>query len=219
MTLWAAGALDKLTGLQWTALVGGLIMISTSILLRRTARRGTGRRLPAGRTIQDRLDLPKALDPINDAEVRFHEIVREMFGRLDGKIHVLNTLVIEAEQAIDQLKRLSQSSSPHSVPAASTPGEDEPRPADLSQANPSPSAEPLVIELDAAAIRARALAPDNEFAQRFSHVFELADQGLSSAQIGDRTGQAVGDVELLLSLRRARRLAGIDPPSSLSADR
>lgn len=184
----------SLTPAQMTAALA--IVLLTFILLRRQVRRRPANR-PASNA-SPLAHLPKQSQVESDLEVRLYDAFREMQGRLDTKIQVLSALVDQADRRIAVLRRLAGES-------------DSPDPSADEESIDRAGEGPLVIEPERGgrtagvdpknAARAEALAASSS---RFTKVYELADQGLSPSEIGERTGQAVREVELILGLRHAR---------------
>ena len=64
---------------------------------------------------------------------------------------------------------------------------------------------PILIEVpDLAPPSPEAIEVPAEFAERFGGIWELADSGASADAIARATGQPIGQIELILALRRER---------------
>lgn len=110
------------------------------------------------------------------------ELSQQVHARLDAKLARLEALIREADVRIAELQR-SESNAQHveriqiELPAVAPTDSEE-----------SPIVPPGVDE-------------------RHAMIYRLADSGLNSSQIAQETGRPVGEIELILSLRKARRTA------------
>lgn len=121
------------------------------------------------------------------------------------------TLPVELAPTADA-SSLGHSAGPPRLEALDRPIETDPR-------GPEESAEdPLVIEPDrftahlkashqssSTADRVANGSATNSVADRFAEIYALADEGWTSTRISERVGRSLGEVELLLSLRRRRQ--------------
>jgi len=213
----AAMTFADLTPSQLALLAGiGLIVF---VILRRTARTFKTSPAPASRYSRDD-DSPRsaaaAMLPLGSARVRsvggaaeqeaweveMHELARELRSQIDTKMRALESLVRTADEAIgrlegavDRAESLGLLEEPETVGAAAsnwnaaTAARDASAPfASTAQAASRPA-------------RPRPLRMDDE--ARFERVYALADAGLSAAKIATQIGSQVGEVELILSLRRS----------------
>ena len=104
-------------------------------------------------------------------EVQLHETARELSSRLDSKMSVLQRLTAEADRAAARLE----------AALGQTPDA-----ADSSEPTPNDRAQP----------------PESASAnRRREEIHALADYGLPAAEIARRTGNPLGEVELILGLR------------------
>ena len=143
---------------------------------------------------------------------------RTMNERLDAKMHVLDELLLDADRKIKELREW------HDTP---------PSP---DQEGGEADREPVVVEMDRSVLlgpmaRAAKIAsaprqelwspretPDEAFdrspelaseaTNRWERIYRLADEGRSPSQISQETGQAAGEIELILGLRRRRHPGG-----------
>jgi hypothetical protein len=130
-------------------------------------------------------------------EVRMHDLARELSAQLDSKMSALEHLIQDAERQIVRLdERIGRK------PEASL----EPGPvADRSASLPTPH-----ITTQAAALASSSLAGQSAWQasprptkeRRFDEVYALADAGHAPAVIASRVGSPVGEIELILSLRK-----------------
>lgn len=201
MSQWAGIFGDMPTG--QVLLIGAVLVMSMTLL--RNLRR---RRPAAAEPRPTRAPLADAQRAGDDIAVRLHEQFREWNARIDTKTLVLNQLLLEADKKIAALEALTGDAARPGLQASPTSGA-PPKPD-----SPSPVEDPLVIEPDGAsfphavpasapapAAPADVLDPLARSADRFADIFQLADQGLSPAEIARSTHQAEGEIELILSLR------------------
>ena len=109
-------------------------------------------------------------------EVQMHETARDLSARLDSKMGALQALIADADRAA---ARLEAASDGRSQPAR-------------EDAEPITQAEALLSSGD---------SHDDGASPRQAEVCALADYGFDAAEIADRIGRPVGEVELILSLR------------------
>ena len=176
----------------------------------------TGRRLARNRRKTDRrpASLPgKALEEsfraskvTDQLEVRLHDAFREMNARIDTKIRVLNELLIESELRIAELRALGKSKHARDPKSATSRSDDTPASADAGDGIDAGGGDdaPLVVDVDGPR-SAGAGAGGSEGA--FDRIYELADDGFSAPEIGERLEKPTGEIELILGLRRRRAQA------------
>lgn len=164
------------------------VLISVVTLLRLTLR--LQRRSPETlehRSAQAKRIANQAQQPAEDEalQIELHDSFREMSGRIDTKIRVLNELILEADQRIEELQRLYNQWGEFS--SAVREGSDD---------------GPLVVEFDRDQPHVSSPRAD-----RILKIYLLSDSGLSAAEIAQRVSQSEADIELILGLRRRRELA------------
>jgi hypothetical protein len=138
-------------------------------------------------------------------EIEMHDLARELSGKLDSKMGVLEHLIGEADRAAARLERALE---------ASRSGQQKSTPAERSQsANPAQPLNDPVHASQADALKAIDGKPpsrdrsDRETArlpsarQRQQEIYTLADYGYDAVEIARRVGSPVGEVELVLGLR------------------
>lgn len=74
----------------------------------------------------------------------------------------------------------------------------------VDEAEPSAVSGPTLIAVPSLAATSSAAAPEaaHDLGRRFGTIWELADEGATPETIARRTGQPIGQVELILALRR-----------------
>jgi hypothetical protein len=134
------------------------------------------------------------------------QLLRHMNSRLDSKMQALRNLIREADTTIQELYRLN---APHTPDADTTPATQAGvLPGELAAAEPTDIDAPLPItepKPDQRKPPELSVSDTAELrAQRYAHVYSLADRGLDPAGISGETGMHRGEVELVLNLRRKR---------------
>lgn len=174
------------------------IGVATWVLMRRSRRkRRSARRDP----VTEHREMGKSRrQPLYDAppeilrwQVEMHETARELKAELDSKISVLQTLVALAESAADRLETV--------VPARDAGNEA----AAASDSGTTPGTlESLVEEARVLAGGTTRMVNDEQLAG----IYRLADCGMTPEQIAGDRGHAVGEIEMLLSLRPPAKSEG-----------
>lgn len=114
-----------------------------------------------------------------EAMVEVKEIADAVAMELDEKAARLERLVKVADERIEELQRLASRAPARDVPATSRSHAAARSPEVVPGADDTSDADPMT-----------------------ARVIALAEQGLSTVQIAQRTGQGIGTVELILALRR-----------------
>ena len=168
-------------------LIAGLLLVA-GILLWRSNRhfaQQTRRRILSDELRPAKPDAP-ASHPLPPAaerwEVEMHELGRDLLGRIDTKMGLLQQFILEADRAALRLERALAASRP--CEASSAP----------DVAAPAGPASTPGVEDSAE----RCASPRHE------EILTLSDYGFSVEDIVQRTGTPVGEVELTLSLRGKR---------------
>jgi hypothetical protein len=118
--------------------------------------------------------------PDESWEVEMHELARDLSGRLDSKMSALERLIEDADRAAARLE-------------AALGG--------CSQGQASNQAERLRPASPPTAPEAASPAPEPG---RYDEIYLLADYGHPPAEIAQRVKLPIGEVELILSLRKRR---------------
>jgi hypothetical protein len=162
-------------------LLGGILAIAF-VVLRSQWRSGRRSSAPGASAARDVCSAPTPAQPhqapadLSAWQAEMHELARELSAKLDSKIVLLETLIRQARAEADRLERLQRETSPdlrgHVNPAVAGNGAEPP------------------------------LVPSSKKPRRHEEIYELADAGCDPAEIARRTGALVGEVELILGLRR-----------------
>ncbi len=169
------------------ALFGFTAIIWT--LVRAARKRGGSRgSAPPALSPRERLEKIQRMtrrDSIQRYEADAQELTQRLAAQLDAKAAMLEELLARADARIAQLERLYQetSSPPLRVHEPAPPGHISTGAGGGMDSPVQTSEEPL------------------DASQR--EIFRLADEGLDPSQIAHRLGQPIGQVRLILALRRA----------------
>lgn len=127
-----------------------------------------------------------------------HDLARELSGKLDSKIRVLELLIREANEAAARLEAAVRSEV--SVKNSGRPVHSDTSSRGTRSALEAPGRPQPISPLATAAIDAKKpLKIANN--PRFERIYALADAGMSATTIANQIGSQVGEVELILSLR------------------
>lgn len=192
--------------LQMLMLAGGVLGLG--VVMRSTFRRvGRSRQQPRTSARRVYAGLTEETGARRDVErvmVELDQLARQIHGRIDTRFAKLEAVIRDADQRIDQLSRLLRETK--GVPTLDLTVDGE-----TPAGSRSPGAQP-----------SSAPAPEtNDTDSRHAAIYRLADSGLSADQIAERVSETVGEVELILALRRTKRdaarpagLIGSSPPSA-----
>ncbi len=169
---------DWMTAAKPYVLVAGIIILLFS-LMRMRRRQAAGKSGRAEASAASSRSVYRA--DVERLAVDFEETARSVSALLDTKIRVLDKLIADADARIARLEALGGGSAAGPGDAAGRPGPDGPA------AEPEPPA-----------------APEEPLGHH-AHIYSLADQGLSVQEIAEKSGHPVGEVELVLSLRKIKR--------------
>lgn len=147
---------------------------------------------------------PNKPDDVGRWEVHMHETARELAAMLDSKMAALQQLIREADRASERLKAILSA-------GAKSAGEDPPPSIDprtilghgkpAGQSTAGMSFDPFLSQPSSELAEPSGRQPMEE---RFEQICELADQGKSAADIAQKVGVPVGEVQLILGLRGRR---------------
>ena len=115
---------------------------------------------------------------------QLHRFARDIDRRIEARLAELGDLLARAEEASARLRAATADADQERPPAPEpAPERGEEPPAGQALSQESPPAAPGAVG--------------------HREIRDLADQGLSSVEIARRVGRPVGEVELVLSIRRA----------------
>ena len=172
------------------ALLGAALLLS-GVLLFRSQRYFS--RLAQRTSFSDALREPPAdPDPAELAvssrkaerwEVEMQETARELSARLDSKMSALQHLIRDADRAAARLERALNPAAPGS-------------------GAPAPSAGPVADQEGLAPAPDGAAAGIAGYQQRYEEIYMLADYGYPPEEIAQRVDSPIGEVQLILGLRK-----------------
>jgi hypothetical protein len=222
------GALPQLNGASF--LLVGLVAAFTGVVLIGTRRKL--RRLNAQDGWQGAKSEYQSMSSraqqreLEDAVIELDRLARQINAQLDTRFAKLETVVRDADERIDTLQRLlrqSQGESTLDVTVEASHGESDAAAGDARSHSAATGADSNAAESGGRGSRKRAGASsedaprDGAGSSRVSTphatVHRLADEGLSAAEIARRVQQPVGEIELILALRRTQQRA----PANMTA--
>ena len=177
-------------------LPAGLILITTSLVAGILRRRKQSLKLPSAREQIERHKQEKGMrNDLESLTVEIEQLAKQLGAQLDAKTVQLEKLLHEADSRINRLQDRLNVREP-TVPRAdrSEPLPDLNRPARSGETSDS-------VELQSAGAPQTGLGLGDEMLRR--QVCELADNGLTAADIAQRLDEHLGKVELILALRTA----------------
>ena len=125
-------------------------------------------------------------------DVKMHETARDLSAQLDSKLGLLQHLVREADRAAARLEAALEASEAASPTTAPPP--------------PRNQADALRGSLHNAELAGLSLekTPPAANDARYQEIYTLSDYGYPPSEIARRLGSPVGEIELILSLRKQR---------------
>ncbi len=166
---------------------------------------------------------PERSPAFDDWEVRMHETARELIGRIDAKLAALQALTHEADRAaarLEQALAAAARNAPQPDSGVGIPNDAAARPRaemppssavsdelrELAPAGREPGtlqadqADGLRTAGDRSGLDLSSMPPSES--RRHEEIYLLADYGFGPAEIAHRTGMPIGEVELILRLRK-----------------
>lgn len=169
----------------------GMAIIGIALIMRSTRRRWVQSRPVRQVSVRERYEKLSAQNHASqDAErvmTELDELSRQIHGRIDAKIAVLEAVIRDADDRIDMLSRITRQ-------ADGQPG------LDVTLGTADPLAFDAGVPHDAVDAE-----PDGSPDATNAQICSLADGGLSVEEIAERLSRPTGEVELILSLRKAKR--------------
>ncbi len=179
----ASGAPGGMSDVQLVMLAGGIIGLT--ILLISTRRRMHKSLSGTTSSARDKYESlsrqSSAKREVGNVMLELEKLARHVNGQLDTRFAKLEAVIRDADARIAQLSQLSNALAPKGKSLDNT----------LNAEPPADSNPPLIVEADS----------------RYADIYDLADGGLKPGDIAEKTGKTVGEIELILALRRTRSLA------------
>ncbi len=217
-------AAEKMDPFQMMALAGVIIVVTIVVIStrRRAADRGHSPRAYAREQMARLREENEMRDDMQSLMTQLEQLAREIGAQVDTRFAKLEKAIADADARIEELKRLgitvgdAESSRPTEVPAGPEPAEDA---SAVGEGPSSPSPEPdesttATAETSEPPTESRppesspgaADATDEKATDRQSayeqRVLDLADAGKSPVDIAREVGCEVGEVELIIKLKR-----------------
>lgn len=137
---------------------------------------------------------------IEQLMIELEELSRRISGEVETRYRKLEQVIADAERCIRELNVLVAASRPNKEGAAGD-GQRNPQ---APAADEHPQGNGELDEPATGARAARSSLPSNANEDpRYVSVYRLADQGISALDIARQLGRPVGEVELILDLRRS----------------
>ncbi len=174
-----------------------LVMLSVAMLRRSQQRQATAREVTREHMarLRDQHNLRGSMD---DLLVQLEEVARRVNAQVDTRFAKLEAVIHDADQRIARLERLTgRVTTPEHLPTGSGPA--APSPTGPEVAPPPPDGEHAAPPPIASAPPRCPSTPPGERRRR---IYDLADQGTSALVIADALQMPIGEVELILSLRK-----------------
>lgn len=179
----------------------GVLLIGVTLVVRWSARPNTKKSRDPLRDVQDEFRQVESSyqGQLSRMEVRLHDFAREIEGRMQTRIAMLDQLVVDARHEIERLEGLLKRVPPDNSPPPPSPPRSEPErletiPIPIAAATASPT-------------NLETLPPHRIENELSREICALADAGLSHEQIAARSGQPLVRVRLVLRLHRPQRSA------------
>jgi len=164
-------------------MIAAAIAILTLVMITTQRRMRAAQRVPQPSVMEQHRETAqriKARDGLEQVMLELDQLCRQLHGRLDTKIARLEAVIRDADRKIETLSRL------------------------VRAAGGQPALEITLDRVDPHAL-AGVTPPEDD---KHAPIYELADQGFTSIDIAQQVGMPTGEVELILSLRNARRKKG-----------
>lgn len=164
-----------------------LVMLSVAMLRRSQQRQATAREVTREHMarLRDQHNLRGSMD---DLLVQLEEVARRVNAQVDTRFAKLEAVIHDADQRIARLEQLTGQVT--SGTASPTGPEVAPQPPNGELAAPPPT------------VSAPPRCPATPPGERRRRIYDLADQGTSALVIADALQMPIGEVELILSLRK-----------------
>ncbi len=198
---------------SWAILAGTLALVLAAVtMLRRHQFRTTSLRDAAREQLARLRDQREVQAALDDLLVQLEEVSRRVAAQVETRYAKLECVIRDADQRIARLEALSRAAPPAPPPVA------EPRraaaPADETAFQPGLAAAAVAAPVASPApVAPRAPAPASPAdgapaaprSERFRRIYEMADAGTSALAIADALQVPLGEVELILGLRRLKK--------------
>lgn len=184
----------------------GVTIIVLTLLLRATQRRWRRSVAMSRDTVRERYEnLKKDRAVARDADkvlLELDQLARQVHGRLDTQFARLETLIRDADERINTLSRLIRAARGGET-LDITLAQEEPT-EDVPTSKPDITEGLAGVPRTVATTDVRPSEPRDNEQSSHAAIYRLADRSLSPVEIAQQVGRTTGEVELILSLRKAK---------------
>jgi hypothetical protein len=167
------------------------------VLLRRHQFRGTSRREMARDHVSRIRDQHRLRQSMDELLVQLEEASRRVGAQIDTKFAKLETVIQDADDRLARLEHVLGRLGGEKAASRASAGGRSTRPASITRTPPTSGAEKVARNSPG---RSPGEAPDPSF----ERVYELIDAGASPLKTAEQLGLPLGEVELILNLRKLR---------------
>ena len=159
--------------------IAGMLMLTFTLV--RVVRRKRPEMPGDSATTDTREPAPRPFVSTDHLEVKLYNTFRELNARLETKINILNELIIDADRKVEEFQAL--------------------RDEIVSHSHATSSDDSSVVPKEISRLRGEG----NQAPGRYEEIHALADRGMTPVEISQRVDQPIGEVNLILGLRRRRK--------------
>lgn len=171
----AAGQTTPVNSTQMALLAGGVVVLLVVAARHKRGRAGSNRSVAKSDQRRGQSVDDRTLREVEAVMAQLDQLSRQIHSKIDLKLATLQKVIHDADQRIDRLSRLQRSAHGETTLDVQLESETPHRPVDEDNESPHDA------------------------------VYRLADSGYTPLQIAKELARHTGEVELILSLRRARR--------------
>ena len=188
---------------QWLWLGLVLVLIFLVLYVPRMRRRNKSRGESVSFDRQSRRTADRIQLSLEKLMVELFDMSRDINAQLDTRMAALQHLLREADDKIRQLKEAGADSARQEQPRP-TPPEEPQQPAPDAPADETPNDDSAPGETDdRPADKTPLLKTGTAADPEHREIYRLADEGRTSTEIARQTGRPIGEVQLILDLRKA----------------
>jgi hypothetical protein len=173
-------------------LIVAIVLLGFLLVARAMRRGGKDARERGGPAARGSSREQRSTSTARDVEqvmLELDQLARQVHGKLDTRFAKLETIIRDADDRIDRLSRLVRESRGQTTLDVMIADDELAPPGNPVREQTSTSRDPTL------------LTPHGE--QKRAAIYGLADEGLEPLDIAQRVGRTTGEVELILSLRKA----------------
>jgi hypothetical protein len=177
------------------------------VLLRRHQFRSTTRREMSRDHVARIRDQHKLRHSMDELLVELEEVSRRVGAQVDTKFAKLETVIRDADERIARLEHVLGRQGGGGESPGHRATRDEPSQSGMSAVGRLPSTEPAARDISRSPEHQPSdspTTPDESSDPRFRHVYDLIDAGATPIKAAEQLGLPLGEVELILNLRKFR---------------